>query len=67
MKYAAEKSHVNRFMPMIKMKRIFSNKDQEYLKDFEDSGIDINTLFEEDDKKNEPDMKAVRKMNKRME
>ena len=48
MKYAAEKSHVNRFMPMIKMKRIFSNKDQEYLKDFEDSGIDINTLFEED-------------------
>ena len=49
------------------MKRIFSNKDQEYLKDFEDSGIDINTLFEEDKKKNEPDMKAVRKTNKRME
>ena len=54
-------------MPLNKMQRIFANKDQEYLKDFEDSGIDINTLFKEDKNKNDPDMKAIRKMIKRME
>ena len=60
---------------MNKMKRIFSNKDQEYLKDFEDSGIDINTLFQQQNKDNnnshekneEYDLKAVRKTIKRME